>query len=131
MARNLSVPTRKFRRRGSDDPTAHFRSRTSSEDWRSRGACVDTDPDVMYPTSLTGVDRAKAVCVGCPVRDECLEHALVNDEDFGIWGGESSRTRRKLRKARKSRLAIAGPPRRRDRTGPPSRGGNGRRPSVA
>lgn len=133
MARHLNVPTRKFRRRGSDDPTAHFRSRTSSEDWRYRGACFGIDPDVMYPEHLAGVVEAKRVCGPCPVRAECLEYALVNDEDFGIWGGESALKRRKMRKARKARLTTTGPPRRRDPTGPPSRGakGNVRRPSVA
>jgi hypothetical protein len=30
---------------------------------------------------------AKAVCEMCPVRRECLEFSLINDEREGIWGG--------------------------------------------
>ncbi len=31
--------------------------------------------------------KAKAVCNGCPVRDECLIEAKEIAEPFGIWGG--------------------------------------------
>src|SRR5207249_7912786 len=30
---------------------------------------------------------AKRVCAECPVRQQCLEHALALPEQFGIWGG--------------------------------------------
>ena len=43
--------------------------------------------------------EAKRICTGCPVRDECLEYALANDERFGIWGGLSERERRRLKKS--------------------------------
>lgn len=33
------------------------------------------------------IDRAKAVCIGCPVRAVCLQEALGAEEDWGIWGG--------------------------------------------
>lgn len=39
------------------------------------------------PMSKPEVDRAKAVCAGCPVRAVCLNEALATDEEFGIWGG--------------------------------------------
>ncbi len=47
-----------------------------------------------------GVARAKAVCAGCPVRAECLEFALANDERWGVWGGTSERQRRAMRAVR-------------------------------
>lgn len=46
--------------------------------------------------------QAKAVCFGrdgrpeCPVREECLEDAISNDELFGIRGGMSHRERNAL-----------------------------------
>jgi WhiB family transcriptional regulator, redox-sensing transcriptional regulator len=34
--------------------------------------------------------RAKAVCEDCPVRAECLDHALGAGERYGVWGGLTS-----------------------------------------
>lgn len=42
--------------------------------------------------------QAKRICLGCEVRNECLEYALQKDERFGIWGGLSERERRKLKR---------------------------------
>ena len=41
------------------------------------------------------------MCARCPVRTECLEYALGNQEKFGIWGGLSERERRQLRRQRR------------------------------
>ena len=37
---------------------------------------------------------AKRVCEGCPVQERCLEYALRNRIDHGVWGGCSERQRR-------------------------------------
>lgn len=34
------------------------------------------------------INAAKAFCLGCPVRDECLREALARREPCGVWGGE-------------------------------------------
>lgn len=31
--------------------------------------------------------ETRAVCVACPVRLDCLEEAIRNDEHHGVWGG--------------------------------------------
>ena len=36
------------------------------------------------------------LCASCPVREECLEHAL-HHEDAGIWAGTSAKQRRTMR----------------------------------
>jgi WhiB family redox-sensing transcriptional regulator len=41
--------------------------------------------------------RAKKICSGCAVVSACLEHALRNNENHGIWGGLNEAERRKLR----------------------------------
>jgi WhiB family redox-sensing transcriptional regulator len=42
--------------------------------------------------------RAKAVCAACPVREQCLAHAVAYDERYGIWGGLNQDERRHLRR---------------------------------
>ena len=46
--------------------------------------------------TLTSVEvrEAKAVCAQCPVKQQCLEHALEFDERHGIWGGTTPTERR-------------------------------------
>jgi len=71
-------------------------------DWRHRAACRDFDPELFFPVSETGpgarqVAQAKAVCARCPVRAECLDYALDNGLDHGIFGGLTEQERRKVR----------------------------------
>lgn len=71
--------------------------------WRQRAACRGVDPDVFYPVTDEDADEAKSICGVCPVRESCLEHALVNRERDGVWGGATERERRRMiRQRRKS-----------------------------
>lgn len=71
--------------------------------WRRSAACRDVDPAVFFPVGLTGtaipqIADAKAVCRGCPVRLVCLQYALANHHDDGVWGGYDEGERRELRR---------------------------------
>ena len=73
------------------------------DDWRELSACRDTDPDLFFPVGTTGpaieqIDNAKAVCRVCDVQKNCLEYALVTNQDSGIWGGTSEEERRAIRR---------------------------------
>jgi WhiB family transcriptional regulator, redox-sensing transcriptional regulator len=73
------------------------------DDWRHRAACRDHDPELFFPVSDMGpgarqTEQAKAVCARCPVRAECLEYALDNALDHGIYGGTTESERRTLRR---------------------------------
>ena len=71
--------------------------------WRQRAACRGVDPDIFYPVSDDDAGAAKAICAQCPVREACLEYALVNRERDGVWGGATERERRRIvRQRRKS-----------------------------
>ena len=50
---------------------------------------------------------AKAVCAACPVRTQCLEHALAVREPYGVWGGLSEHEAGRLIAARRSRRIAA------------------------
>ncbi len=65
-------------------------------DWVLQGLCAQVDSEMFFPEKGGSSNQAKGVCQRCPVRAECLEYALENNEQFGIWGGKSERERRKL-----------------------------------
>jgi WhiB family redox-sensing transcriptional regulator len=69
------------------------------EDWAAQGSCRSGDPDTLFVQGAEQ-NRAKAVCMGCPVRTECLADALDNRVEFGVWGGMTERERRALLKKR-------------------------------
>lgn len=75
----------------------------SSTDWMENGNCVGVNPDLMFPGRghNNELREAKSVCAGCIVKDECLEFALKEGIQHGIWGGKSERERRRLRGERR------------------------------
>lgn len=69
------------------------------ETWSARAACRAADPDELFVDGAAQ-NRAKVICTGCPVRTECLAHALDNRVEHGIWGGMTERERRALLRRR-------------------------------
>ncbi|HXZ83109.1 MAG TPA: WhiB family transcriptional regulator [Acidimicrobiales bacterium] len=68
--------------------------------WRQKAACRGLDSEVFYPLTDEEALEAKAVCALCPVRQMCLEHAIVHREHDGVWGGLTERERRRLLRQR-------------------------------
>ncbi len=74
--------------------------------WVDDARCAGRDPDQFYPFKRgpaghddeTECAKAARVCFACPVRVDCLEHALATDERYGVWGGASVPQRQKMRK---------------------------------
>jgi WhiB family redox-sensing transcriptional regulator len=62
--------------------------------WQWRAACAGADPRLFFPAKGGSTARAKQLCGSCGVRTECLDEALVNHLDYGVWGGLSPRERR-------------------------------------
>jgi len=69
--------------------------------WQDRGACRGSSQDHWFPAEHESNKEAKKICNGCPVRNECLEHALTHHERYGIWGGTTTRERERIRRQRK------------------------------
>uniref|UniRef100_UPI000CEBDC03 WhiB family transcriptional regulator n=1 Tax=Blastococcus atacamensis TaxID=2070508 RepID=UPI000CEBDC03 len=78
----------------------------TGEEWRLDALCAETDPEAFFPEKGGSTRDAKRVCTGCPVRAQCLEFALANDERFGIWGGLSERERRRVRVQRNGSISA-------------------------
>jgi len=70
-----------------------------TEEWAGRGACRDAAPDSLFVQGAAQ-NRVKTMCLGCPVRTECLADALDNRVEFGVWGGLTERERRALLRRR-------------------------------
>jgi len=77
-----------------------------ADDWRDNALCrptVHRRPEMFYPlgldkgyTETPAIGAAKAFCRPCPVRAQCLAHALVRKEEWGIWGGLTPAERRAM-----------------------------------
>ena len=70
--------------------------------WMQRGRCRDIPPSTFFPSDGVGVDVARRICADCPVKARCLEYALENHIDHGVWGGCSERERRRILKRRRT-----------------------------
>ncbi|MFJ5272771.1 WhiB family transcriptional regulator [Streptomyces sp. NPDC088358] len=71
----------------------------TDDKWGAHAACRTTDPEGLFVEGATQ-NSAKAVCTGCPVRTECLAHALDRRIEHGVWGGMTERERRALLRRR-------------------------------
>lgn len=72
------------------------------EPWRSEAKCKGVSLDVFFPppSGPGQYDAARVICSGCPVRDECLDDALLHAvpwHDDGFRGGKTPRQRAELR----------------------------------
>jgi WhiB family redox-sensing transcriptional regulator len=67
----------------------------------ARGTCRFEPPSTFFPSDGVGVEAAKKLCETCTVKEQCLEYALENRIDHGVWGGTSERQRRRILKKRK------------------------------
>lgn len=84
---------------------------TDPPHWTLRAACRGMSgpaadpwyPDVKGEEGRRITETAKAVCRQCPVARECATQALATGEEWGTWGGLTTRERRKITKqARRS-----------------------------
>ena len=78
-----------------------------STEWMPEGKCRDMDPSIFFPSDGLGVQEAQRICADCPVSEDCLEYALANRIDHGVWGGRSERERRRLQRRRRHALVSA------------------------
>lgn len=75
-------------------------------EWMQRGKCRDLSPSIFFPSDGLGVQAAQRICAECPVASECLEYALTERVDHGVWGGKSERERRRILRRRRIARAV-------------------------
>jgi hypothetical protein len=64
--------------------------------------CAQTDPEMFFPSDTKGdgyttTRYAKDICAKCDYTVQCLITALMNKEEYGIWGGSTVRERRSIK----------------------------------
>lgn len=74
--------------------------------WQDEGLCMQTDPEAFFVGKGGDVKPSKKICAACPVRAACLEYALENRDEFGVWGGTTGRQRRVILAARDRAAGI-------------------------
>lgn len=80
--------------------------------WQFEAACRGEDSALFFAPNYferreekqAREAKAKAYCVRCKVRDQCLEYALRIREPHGIWGGLNEVERRMLLRERGLRV---------------------------
>lgn len=77
-----------------------------SQRWRFRAACRGVNPEVFFPEIGENATEAKAVCAACPVKADCLAHAVSIPERHGIFGGLSAKERRGMRPPGRCRRGL-------------------------
>ncbi|HTK66936.1 MAG TPA: WhiB family transcriptional regulator [Pseudonocardia sp.] len=69
------------------------------------------DADLWFADSPVDLEKAKALCLGCPVKAACLAGAQRRGEPWGVWGGEiferGEVIARKRPRGRPSKAALA------------------------
>lgn len=75
--------------------------------WMKYGACRNLPNGIFYPDNDAGnnyASSARAICNSCLHQLDCLNYALDNKIDDGVWGGTTREERRKMQRARRHAL---------------------------
>jgi WhiB family redox-sensing transcriptional regulator len=66
--------------------------------WMDDAACRGADTSIFYDDATRRT--AVAICNDCPVIDQCADYATRTSEQYGVWGGDTSRLRNNSRHPR-------------------------------
>jgi WhiB family redox-sensing transcriptional regulator len=82
---------------GTRDHSGHGTSTEYGERWQDRAACrgmADKDANVFFPEEIRGLikrhaveEQLVAICLTCPVAQQCLDDAERVGDKWGVRGG--------------------------------------------
>ncbi len=91
-------------------PSQRAPARDQAGPWHTEAVCRRDEAGLFFapskePTAarLAREEAAKGVCARCPVMIECREHALLQPEPYGVWGGLTAAERRVVLARRRRR----------------------------
>lgn len=71
----------------------------AEDDWRHDDPlCAEIGLEPFYPQKGETIRVAKEICAACDLQSACLNEAIIKEEDFGVWGGQSAKQRKLLQK---------------------------------
>lgn len=80
---------------------ASFHLEDNDMEWQNQAYCRDSGVDFFPEQQVnTKILIATKFCNQCPVKQQCLDFAMNNRIDYGIWGGKTAANRRSLRRYR-------------------------------
>lgn len=69
--------------------------------WITEAVCSGMDISLFFPPSGHRPIEALEACSRCPVRQECLDYAIDNNQHWGVWGGLTERQRFSYKRKRR------------------------------
>ena len=62
----------------------------ASPDWSAAACRTDSGAltSLFFSPEIADIARAKAICLGCALKHDCLAGAIARQEPCGVWGGE-------------------------------------------
>lgn len=64
------------------------------DNWVDFARCRGMDPERFFGRNLSEAREAIQTCERCHVRQDCLEYAVSQNIEIGVWGGLTERQRR-------------------------------------
>ena len=71
--------------------------------WQNNANCRGADTEMFFmeleeaAINHIKMREARAICDRCQVKKQCLDFALTNNIDYGVWGGTSPHQRKGIR----------------------------------
>ena len=81
----------------------NFESSETYREWAARGACRGMSVDAFYVTSGMKYEGLRELCAGCPVIDNCYDHAIQHESE-GFWAGTTENERVAIRREKNIRF---------------------------
>ena len=73
--------------------------------WRDHAKCTGEPTQLFFPepdNRQHDYDKARGICMECPVRKECLDYAFTGEHGrYGMWGGTTPKQRRIIGRRRR------------------------------
>ena len=78
--------------------------------WVEQANCAGTDPEAFFPppsqAHSISTRQVLKTCAACLVQTECLQFAIEQSIEYGIFGGLTPRQRRQVKHRQRAKQAA-------------------------